>query len=170
MRDEKPDVSEREPKKDEIYSDFDEFLKLAIGEYYRRSGRHNKANFIALLIASGEIHTMAMDSIKSGSGLKKLAVGAGAAVALRVGLKYALSGPLGIILTGVTAVSLISYFVRNRAEIAGKITTYRQSVADLRTNFEKLQNDHRDGRLDREQRNLMVDGLLQRFLTELDVK
>ncbi len=63
---------------------------------------------------------------------------------------------------------MIAYFVKNRTEITGKIKSYRALVADLRASFEKLQSDHRDNRLDTEQRNLMADGLLQRFLTDLD--
>ena len=49
---------------------------------------------------------MAADSVKDGTGLKKAALGAAGVVALRIGLRYALSGPLGIILTGAAAVSL----------------------------------------------------------------
>ena len=49
---------------------------------------------------------MAVDSVKDGTGLKKAALGAAGVVALRIGLRYALSGPLGIILTGAAAVSL----------------------------------------------------------------
>jgi hypothetical protein len=155
-------------EKGDIYTEFDEFLKSAILQYYERSGKSDKAKFIALLIASGEITSLAMDQVKSGAGLKKLAIGAVGVVALRIGLKYALSGPLGIILAAAGAASLIAYFVKNRKEITLKISRYRELVADLRQRFEKLQSDHRDDRLTTEQRNLMVDGLLQRFLTDLD--
>jgi len=160
------DASENE--KTEIYTDFDELLKEAIHEYYQRGGKSKKANFIALVIASGEIASLAMDTIKSGTSMKKLAIGAAGVVALRIGLRYALSGPLGILLAGATAASLIAFFIRNRREITGKIGRYRELVATLRQNFEKLQSDHRDGRLDWQQRNLMVDGLLMRFLSDLD--
>lgn len=154
--------------KDGIYTDFDAFLKAAILQYYDRTGRHEKGRFIALLIASGEVASLAMDQVKSGEGLKKVAIGAVGVVALRIGLKYALSGPLGIILAAATAASLIAYFVKNRKDITGRVTSYRTLVAETRAKFEKLQSDHRDNRLDADQRNLMVDGLLQRFLTDLD--
>ncbi len=36
-----------------IYRDFDNFLKIAIKEYYDRGWKSRKGNFIALLIASG---------------------------------------------------------------------------------------------------------------------
>ena len=100
--------------------------------------------------------------------MKRLALGAVGVVALRIGLKYALSGPLGILLAAGTAASLIAYFVRNRREIVGKIGTYRELVAKLRGEFEEIQSDHRDGRLSTDQRNLMLDGLMKRFLGDID--
>lgn len=162
-------MSEIEPVTDEkVYTDFDALMKEILHEYYARSGKLRKGSFIALLIASGEVTSLAIDSIKDGSGLKKLAIGAVGVVALRIGLRYALSGPLGIILAGATAASLVAYFVKNRKEIKEKIVLYRTKVAELRQSYAQLQSDFRDARLTREQRNLMVDGLRQRFLAELD--
>jgi hypothetical protein len=151
----------------EIYTDFDEFLKAAIHEYYRGAGKKNKAAFIALVIASGEVTSLALDSLKSGEGMKKLAIGAVGVVALRLGLKYALGGPLGILLAGASLASLVAYFMRNRKEITGRIGRYRELVAEVRLSYDKLQSDHRDGRLDETQRNLMIDGLTKRFLDDL---
>jgi len=170
MSDQSPNAAQREKEreKNDIYTSFDALLKSILHEYYQRSGKLSKGNFIALLIASGEITSMAVDSIKDGSGVKKLALGAAGVIALRIGLRYALSGPLGIILAGATAASLVAYFVRHRREITGKIGRYRKMVAELRKSFEKLQSDQRDGRLDREQLTLMVDGLRQRFLADVD--
>jgi hypothetical protein len=151
-----------------IYTDFDGFLKTAIHEYYKVSGKKRKANFVALLIASGEGPSLAFDSIKSGSGTKKLALGAAGLLALRIGLRYALSGPLGIVLAAATAASLVAYFVRNRKEIVGKIGRNRQLVGDLKRQYEQFQSDLRDQRVSEEQRNLMLDGLMKRFLADLD--
>jgi hypothetical protein len=152
----------------EIYEDFDAFLKEAIHEYYRRGGKNKRTNFVALVIASGQIASMAFDSIKTGSGVKKIAIGAVSVVALRIGLRYALAGPLGIIVAGATGASLLAYFLAHRKEVSAKIGRYRELVAELRVSFEQLKSDHRDGRLSVDQRNLMVDGLLKRFLADLD--
>jgi len=79
-----------------LYASYDAFLKQAIREYYDRGWTTRKGNFIALLIASGSTSmALAKDSVVDGSGTKKVAIGAGLAIALRVGLKYALGGPLG---------------------------------------------------------------------------
>jgi len=151
-----------------IYSEFDEFLKTAIYEYYRGSGKRHKGRFIALLIASGEVASVALDAVRAEGNAKRLALGAAGVIALRIGLRYALSGPLGILLAAGAAASLIGYFIRNRGEISGRIGGYRELVAALRTEFEQVQSDHRDGRLTTEQRALMIDGLMKRFLADLD--
>jgi hypothetical protein len=157
-----------EKPKDDIYQSFDAFLKKAIFEYYEVSGKRHKGNFIALVLASGEIGSLALDSVKSGSGAKKLALGAAGVIALRIALRYALSGPLGIVLAGATAASLIAYFVKNRKEITQRVGRNRGLVAELRKSYEQFQSDHRDGRVSADQRNLMLDGLMKRFLSDLD--
>src|ERR1700712_3944221 len=101
----------------EVFDDYDAFLKQAIREYYERGWKSRRGNFIALVIASGQVGSMAADSIRDGSGLKRAALGAAGVVALRLGLRYALSGPLGVILTGAAAVSLVSYLLKNQKEI-----------------------------------------------------
>jgi hypothetical protein len=77
-------------------------------------------------------------------------------------------GPLGIILAGATAASLIAYFIRNRGQITEKIGRYRELVATIRLDYEKTQSDFRDGRFDRDQRNLMIDGLMKRFMERVN--
>src|SRR5436190_15804928 len=98
----------------EVFDDFEAFMKQAIKDYYDRSWKSRRGNFVALIIASGQAMSMAADSIKDGSGLKKAALGAAGVVALRIGLRYALSGPLGIILAGAAALSLGSYGIKHQ--------------------------------------------------------
>ncbi len=152
----------------DIYCEFDAFLRQAIHEYYESTGKLDKGKFIALVIASGEVASLALDTVTSGEGMKKMALGAAGLIALRFGLRYALGGPLGIVLAGATVASLVAYFVRNRGEIKERIVRYRELVGGVRAEYEKLQQDHRDGRLDNQQRALMVDGLMKRFLSDLD--
>src|SRR6185295_15537662 len=154
----------------EVFDDFDAFMKQAIRDYYDRSWKTRRGNFIALLIASGQTLSLAVDSVKDGSGLKKAALGAAGVVALRIGLRYALSGPLGIILTGAAALSLGAYVVKHQKEIREKVTTYRTLIGETRTRFEEAQGGYRAGRYDAASRNLMVDGLLKRFLDDIDAK
>ena len=161
----KPKDAELRP---EVFDDYDAFLKQAIRDYYDRGWKSRRGSFIALVIASGQVTSMAADSIKDGTGLKKAALGAAGVVALRVGLRYALAGPLGVILTGAAAVSLASYLIKNQKEITTKVTSFRTLIAETRTRFEETQGGYRAGRYDAASRNLMVDGLLKRFLEEID--
>lgn len=152
-----------------LYSEFDAFLKQAIREYYDRGWTTRKGNFIALLIASGTTSfAMAKDSVVDGSGTKKLAIGAGLMIALRVGLKYALGGPLGLVLSVAAGASMISYFVRNQKDIVKKVSIYKNVIADSEQRYAEVQAGWRDGKYQITDRNLMIDGLMKQFITQVD--
>ncbi|RMH44426.1 MAG: hypothetical protein D6689_02400 [Deltaproteobacteria bacterium] len=152
-----------------MYADFDSFLKTAIREYYDRGWTHRKGNFIALLIASGQTAmSMAKDSVVDGSGTKKVAIGAATVLALRVGLRFALGGPLGVVLTLAASASMVSYFLRNQRDIVKKVGAYRALIADTRERYEELQAGWHDGKYDDTSRNLMIDGLMKRFIEQCD--
>jgi hypothetical protein len=154
-----------------IYRDFDNFLKVAIREYYDRGWSTRKGNFIALLISSGQTaFGMAKDSVVDGTGTKKVAIGAAAVLALRIGLRYALGGPLGMVLTVAASASLVSYFFRNQKDIIRKVGAYRVIIRDTNERYDDLQNGWRDGRYDATERNLMIDGLMKRFIEQIDEK
>jgi hypothetical protein len=152
-----------------IYGEFDQFLKIAIKEYYDRGWTSRKGNFIALLVASGgTAASLAKDSVVDGSGTKKIAIGAALVLALRIGLKYALGGPLGLVLTVASGAAMISYLIKNQKDIVGKVGKYRTLIAETREKYEELQNGWKSGRYDVTERNLMADGLMKRFLAKCD--
>ena len=152
-----------------IYVDFDAFLKQGIKEYYDRGWTTRKGNFIALLIASGQTAlALAKDSVVDGSGTKKVAIGAATVLALRIGLRYALGGPLGLVLTVAAGASLISYFFRNQKDIIKRVGVYRTVIKETDQRYDELQSGWRDGRYDATERNLMIDGLMKRFVQQID--
>jgi hypothetical protein len=154
-----------------IYRDFDSFLKVAIREYYDRGWATRKGNFIALLIASGQTaFALAKDSVVDGTGTKKVAIGAATVLALRIGLKYALGGPLGLVLTVAASASLISYFFRNQRDIIRKVSAYRTTIKETQDRYEEIQSGWHDGKYDTTDRNLMIDGLMKRFIKDIDDK
>jgi hypothetical protein len=164
-----------EPSKEEaagaqgLYGSFDAFLKQAIREYYDRGWTTRKGNFIALLIASGSTSmALAKDSVVDGSGTKKVAIGAGVAIALRVGLRYALGGPLGLVLSVAAGASMIAYLVRNQKDIVKKVGVYKTFIADTQKKYEEVQSGWRDGKHQISDRNLMIDGLMKKFITQVD--
>ena len=152
----------------DVYDDYDAFLKQAIRQYYERGWKSRKGNFIALVIASGQMASMAKDSVTDGTGLKKAAIGAASVVALRFAWRYFLAGPLGLIV-GVAALgSAVAYLGKHQKEVTGQIQLYRTLVSETRTRFEEIQGGYRAGRYDQAGRNLMVDGLLPQFLRQID--
>jgi hypothetical protein len=152
-----------------LYATFDAFLKQAIREYYDRGWTTRKGNFIALLIASGSTSmALAKDSVVDGSGTKKVAIGAGLAIALRVGLRYALGGPLGLVLSVAAGASMIAYFVRNQKDIVKKVGIYKTTIADQQKRYDEVQSGWRDGKYQITDRNLMIDGLMKQFITQID--
>jgi len=152
-----------------MYRDFDSFLKVAIREYYDRGWTTRKGNFVALIVASGQTAlSLAKDSVVDGTGTKRVAFGAATVLALRVGLKYALGGPLGLVLTVAASASLVSYFFKNQKDIIQKVGIYRETLRDVQERYEELQGGWRDGRYDTTERNLMIDGLMKRLLKEID--
>jgi hypothetical protein len=152
-----------------IYGEFDAFLKQGIKEYYDRGWQTRKGNFIALLIASGQTTlALAKDSVVDGSGTKKVAIGAAAVLALRVGLRYAIGGPLGMVLTVAAGASMVSYFVRHQKEIVQKVSVYKTAIAETHKRFDEIQAGWRDNKYAVGERNLMIDGLMKRFITQVD--
>ena len=152
-----------------LYGSFDAFLKQAIREYYDRGWTTRKGNFIALLIASGTTSmALAKDSVVDGSGTKKVAIGAGLAIALRIGLRYAIGGPLGLVLTVASGAAMVSYFVRNQKDIIKKVSSYKTSIAESEKRYDEIQTGWRDGKYQIPDRNLMIDGLMKQFITRVD--
>jgi hypothetical protein len=152
----------------EVYDDYDAFLKQAVREYYARGWKSRRGNFLALVFASGQMLSLATDSVREGTGLKKAALGAAGVVALRFFLRSFLGGPVGLLLSAAVVASAVAYFVKNQKEISGKIAPFKALITDNRTKFEEIQGGYRAGRYDGAGRNLMVEGLLKRFLEQID--
>ena len=152
-----------------LYANWDAFLKQAIREYYDRGWTTRKGNFIALLIASGQTSlALAKDSVVDGSGTKKVAIGAGLLIALRIGLRYALGGPLGLVLSVAAGASMVAYFVRNQKDIVKKVSTYKTAIAENEKRYDEVQAGWRDGKYQITDRNLMIDGLMKQFISQID--
>jgi len=152
-----------------LYTTWDAFLKQAIREYYDRSWTTRKGNFIALLIAAGQTSlALAKDSVVDGSGTRKVAIGAGLVLALQIGLRYALGGPLGLVLSLAAFASMVTYFIRNQKDIVKKVGTYRTMIGEHEKRYAEIQTGWRDGKYPPIDRNLMIDGLMKQFITQVD--
>ena len=97
-----------------------------------------------------------------------MAIGAGLLVALRIGLRYAVGGPLGLVLTVAAGASMVSYFVRNQKDIIKKVSVYKALISEMDKRYQEAQVSWRDGKVSLTDRNLMIDGLMKRFVEQID--
>lgn len=152
-----------------MYHSFDRFLQSGIKEYYERSARSNKTRFAALLILSGEAVPMAVDAMKGLLTPGRLAAGALGVMALRIGLRWVLGGPIGMVLTGLTAASMVAYYFNHELEIWDEVRRCRRVLEKTRQDYQSIQERFAAGRFSEDERDLMIDGLQQRFLRSIDM-
>lgn len=148
------------------YASYDGFLKAAIKSYWEKGG--DRANFIALLLASREAWEVAWDEVRAPGTGRKLLMGAGGAAAVVVVLRLILGGPVGLILTGASIASLGAMYARNHKRIWAQQERYKSLIGAYRVKHQQVRAKYVDGNLDEDERDLMVDGLLRRFLDEID--
>ena len=63
---------------------------------------------------------------------------------------------------------LNAYLVRNQKDILKKVERYRGVLAEAEKKYKDTQAQWRDGKYDLAQRNLMIDGLMKRFVADID--
>jgi hypothetical protein len=146
---------------------YDGFLKAAIKAYYEDGG--DRVNFISLLLASREAWTVAWGEMKAPGTGKKLLTGAAGAAAVVVVLRLLLGGPIGLILTGASVASLGALYARNHKRIWAQQGRYKELIEQFRTKHTGVRTKFIEGAIDQEGRDLMMDGLMRRFLEELNV-
>ncbi len=149
----------------DVYESFDGFMQQVIKETYERGAK--RPEFVALVLASGELLPLAWGRIKK-TGVRDLALGAAGVVALRFGLKWLLGGPLGVILTGFSVATLISFFWSHQKDVLARRKPYKRLIQDTHDKFEDIQARYQDGRYDAGERALLIEGLLRRVLGEVE--
>ena len=148
------------------YASYDGFLKTAIKAYWEKGG--DRANFIALLLASREAWEVAWDEVRSPGSGRKLLMGAGGAAAVLVVLRLILGGPVGLVLTGASIASLGALYARKHRHIWAQQERYKALIGQYRVKHQQVRAKFVDGEVDESERDLMVDGLLRRFLEEVE--
>jgi hypothetical protein len=149
----------------DVYETFDGFIHQVVKDTYDHGAK--RAEFVALVIASGELLPMLGGRLRK-SGAKDLAVGAAAIVALRLGLRYLLGGPVGVLLTGFTVASLVSFFWSHQREVMRRVRPYKKLIREARDKYDDIQARYRDGRYDEGERALLVEGLLRRVEADIE--
>lgn len=149
----------------EVYESFDGFMQQALHDTYTRGAK--RPEFVALVLASGELIPMAWGRIKQ-AGVRDLALGAAGVVALRFGIRWLLAGPLGVLLTGFTVATMVSFFWSHQREVLDRRKPYKKLISETHDKYEDIQDRYRDGRYDAGERALLIEGLLRRLLAEIE--
>jgi hypothetical protein len=149
-----------------VYASYDGFLKTVIESYWET--RRNTPHFLALLLASREAWSVAWAGVSSSDTQQRALMGAGGAAALYVLLRLFIGGPIGLVLTGVSIASLVAAYSSNHRRIWDQQDRYRKLIADYRVKYDKVRADWLEGTISEENRDLMIEGLLNRFMEEMD--
>jgi hypothetical protein len=149
------------------YETYQGFLKQAIKAYWGSEGR-SRLTFLALLLAAREAWEVAWDEVKEPGNVKKLLTGAAGATAVALLLRTFVGGPIGLILGGASVAGLVAVYVKNRKSIHARVEHCGKLVNKYRTQWDGVRGDWADGKLRTDQRDLMMDGLMARFLIDLD--
>ena len=149
----------------EVYETFDGFMQQVLKDTYERGAK--RPEFVALVLASGELIPMAWGRIKQ-AGVRDIALGAAGMVALRFGIRWLVAGPLGVLLTGFTVATLISFFWSHQREVLGRRKPYKDFISETHEKYEDIQSRYRDGRYDGGERALLIEGLLRRLLADIE--
>lgn len=149
------------------YATFQGFLRSAITQYWERRGA-SRVTFLALLLATREAWGVALDKTLDIETGRKALRGAAGVAAVTVLLRIFLGGPIGVLLTGASLVSLVAVYAKNHDRVWAKQERIRALVTTCRADHERVLAEFRAGQFAAEQRDLMVDGLMARFLLALD--
>ncbi|MCA9615740.1 MAG: hypothetical protein KC586_23450 [Myxococcales bacterium] len=148
---------------DASFDSYQDFLRTAVRRYWDRKGS-SKVTFLALMFATRQAWGVAAQRGFSAETGKKALTGAAGVAAATVLIRIFLGGPLGLLLAGASAVSLIAVYGKNQEAIWKKVLRFRSVIDEYEDKYEGVSN--REG--SSEDRDLMMEGLLGRFLDELD--
>lgn len=148
------------------YASYDGFLKTAIETYW--SQRRNQVHFVALLLASREAWEVAWGGVTAPGAGKKMLTGAAGVTAVVVVLRLLVGGPIGLVLTGLSIASLGAVYARNHRRIWDQQERYRKLLGEYRVKYDQIRGNWIEGRIEEQQRDLMIDGLMNRLLDDID--
>lgn len=149
-----------------VYTSYDGFLKTTIETYWNK--RRDQIHFVALLLASREAWEVAWDGIRAPGTGNKVLTGAAGATAVYVALRLLIGGPIGMVLTGVSIASLVTVYVQNHRRIWDQQERYGKLIGEYRVRYDQIRAKYVEGLVDEQQRDLMIDGLMNRFFEDID--
>ena len=151
-----------EPQASVAPRSYELFLQEGIRRFWR-SGVSTRMDLIALLLAGRESWTVAWG--EASSHRTDLIKGAAGVAGATLVLRSLPTGPLGLVLAGVSVGSLGALYARHHERIWGQVERYRALVEEYRPKYEAVAEDTQ---LSAEQVDLMLEGLSSRFVQRLE--
>ncbi len=145
---------------------YEDFLEVSIKRYWEAKGG-SKRTFLALLLATEEAWSVAWDETTKAGVARPLLAGAASVATLTVLLRFLSAGPLGFLLTGVSAASLLALYAVEQDTIRARAGNVREVVNTFRAEFDDLVAERRGRHIRDAQWELMMEGLMARFLDAL---
>ena len=149
------------------YETYEDFLRVVICRYWE-SGYAQKANFLSLLLACRAAWSVAWDKTVSRESGRRVLKGAAGTAAAAVLIRALVGGPIGMLLGAASIASLVAVYVKNYERIWAQAERYRELIEGYRPEHERVWGEHAAGKIRDDQRDLMMDGLVSRFLEDLD--
>lgn len=149
------------------YESYEGFLTAVIGDYWE-SRKRNRVGFLALLLASREAWAVAWQQASAPESGKKILGGAAGVAVVGLLLRTVLGGPLGLVLGGASVASLVAVYAKHHERIWAQVENTRTLLESYEGKWRSARTSASEGRLDREQFELVVDGLESRLLRELE--
>lgn len=146
---------------------YEAFLETALRRYWESAGS-SRVNFLALLLETPEARKVAWDDATKDGLRKPMLAGAASVATVATLLRVLASGPLGMLFTGVSIATLLAVYGREQSSIRRKAVAVRGLVDRYRSEFDGLDRERSARPVRDAQWNTMMDGLVQRFLVELD--
>lgn len=146
---------------------FDTFLRAAIHRYWESPGR-DRVTFLALLFATRESWPVAFERLGRADTQRKALLTSAGVVAVTLLLRTLLGGPIGLLLTAGSLAGLAQLYIQRAPDIRERSTRIRRLLAAYRPEVESTLASGRSGALTDDQVDLMVEGLLGRFLRDIE--
>lgn len=145
---------------------FEDFLSASLHRAWSWSDS-DPAEFLAVLLAVPEAWQVAWDeSTKDGYG-KVAVAGALSAATVTTLLRLIVTGPLGIVLTGLSVGTLATIYAAEQARIGVRSREIATVVDRFRVEFGELVSERDRRPMRPSQWSVMMDGLVGRFLAEV---
>ena len=144
---------------------YEAFLQHCIERFWQ-SELSTKLDLIALLLAGREAWRVALDSAAQNSA--SILKGAAGIAGVTVVLRSVLSGPIGLVLAGVSVGSLGALYAKHYERIWNQVDLYKKLVDEYRPKYATVVGEEDGVSFSEEQRDLMLEGLASRFVQRLE--